>query len=275
MELGRGLLVGLERHRHPHERRVGVVEHVLARRAEHPAELVGVGRRPQPRDHRGAVGIGHLVGIHQRHQRLVVRGVDAAVPRAAAGRALVVDAERHLRLEEVLRERDRRVRVAQRRRVSQARPVEVRTTQLHGAVVRRAEGPGRFVAARARLPARGRIRRIHEDAAAEVAQLRHRRPVAVHQREVRLRAGRLGRVARARLRESHDRQQARDRHAGDRERVQHTPRARGTRGHRFSGGGARSSARTAAACPQRAAARPPVPAPPTPAARWTVRWRRS
>ena len=112
MEVGRRLLEGLDRDRHPDQGRFGVGEDVLAGRADGLAECLCVVGVAQAREYLVFVRVGHFVRVEERHQRLVVPRVDAAVPGAPAGRSLIVLATGRLDLVEVLGEGDRRVQIA-------------------------------------------------------------------------------------------------------------------------------------------------------------------
>ena len=99
--------------------------------------------------HEGFDGrVGHFKGREQRLQRLLVRGLRAAIPTSAAGRSLI-DAVVILIVEVVFGERRNVLRIHQRRNRTHAGMMPIDSAALHRQLVARSERRCRIVAARA------------------------------------------------------------------------------------------------------------------------------
>jgi hypothetical protein len=105
----------LEREQHAFEYQRWVREHAVAERL---AQLRRVGRAAHLVDDRVGIRIRHLVRREQRHARLVVRGLRAAVPVAPARRPLI-DAVVPIGIEGMLGEWRHVLHVRQRRHGAQ------------------------------------------------------------------------------------------------------------------------------------------------------------
>ncbi len=171
MELGRRALVGLQRQREVAHDIVGMLEHIVAGRAEGVPEQTCVRGLRDAAAQRHRAGVGHLVSVEQRDPRLVVQRVDAAVPGQSARGRRIVRIAPVVVVEAMLDERNRVLQVEQRGRGARPLPTVVRAAELHGQGVGRRERMARIVAGRAGQLARGRQAAVEEGQPPDGGQL--------------------------------------------------------------------------------------------------------